>query len=76
MGFALVTAVVVRASADVGLGSESVIRRCRLNVRFASESRSRSALLRCRKSARSGCEQMQQTVALFDHLVGAGEQTW
>src|SRR5262245_9667499 len=38
------------------------------------ESGSRSALLRCRKSAITGCEQMQQLMRLFDHLVGEGEQ--
>jgi hypothetical protein len=26
--------------------------------------------------AKSGCEQPQQTTALFDHLVGAGEHGW
>ena len=30
--------------------------------------------LRCRRSARSGREQMQQHCVLFDHLVGNGEQ--
>jgi hypothetical protein len=27
-------------------------------------------------SAKTGCEQSQQTNSLFDHLVGAGEQRW
>jgi hypothetical protein len=34
-------------------GSESVIRWCLLNVRIALETGSRSALLRCRKRAKS-----------------------
>jgi hypothetical protein len=34
------------------------------------ESGSRSALLRCRKSANSGCEQPQQSDPLFNQLVG------
>jgi len=66
----------------VGRGDESawgpdlVIRRRLLNVRIAPESGSRSALLRCRKSAISGREQSQQDPRLFDHLVGAREQRW
>ena len=28
----------------------------------------------CARSAKTGCEQSQQTASLFDHLVGAGEQ--
>src|SRR5262249_42272170 len=38
------------------------------------ESRRQSALLRCRESAKSGCEQTEQVAPLLDHLVGAGEQ--
>jgi hypothetical protein len=30
--------------------------------------------LRCRRSAITGCEQMQQAAPLLDHLVGAGKQ--
>jgi hypothetical protein len=32
------------------------------------------ALRRTPLRAKSGCEQLQQTAALFNHLVGAGEQ--
>jgi hypothetical protein len=28
------------------------------------------------RRAKTGCEQSQQTISLFDHLVGAGEQRW
>src|SRR5262249_57068266 len=38
------------------------------------ESRRQSALLRCRESAKSGCEQTEQVASSLDHLVGAGEQ--
>ena len=38
------------------------------------ESRRQSALLQCRESAKSGCEQTEQVAPLLDHLVGAGEQ--
>jgi hypothetical protein len=34
------------------------------------------ALRRTPLRAKSGCEQLQQTAALFNHLVGAGEQRW
>jgi hypothetical protein len=30
----------------------------------------------CPLCSESGCEQLQQTTPLFDHLVGAGEQSW
>src|SRR5215813_2231582 len=38
------------------------------------ESRRQSALLQCRESAKSGCEQTEQVAPLLDHLVGAAEQ--
>ena len=47
--------------ADVCFGSDSVIQRCLLDVRIASESGSRSALLRCRASAISDPNALQQT---------------
>jgi hypothetical protein len=46
------------------------------HVRFAPKA---TQVLRCRECplcAKTGCEQSQQTAALFDHLVGAGEQRW
>src|SRR5262245_59905598 len=43
---------------------------CKAKINFDRECKKAFAT----KSARSGCEQMQQTVALFNHLVGAGEQ--
>src|SRR5262249_5481840 len=38
------------------------------------ESGRRSALLRCRKSARNGLMHRSKPAPLFDHLVGGGEQ--
>ena len=56
------------------LGSGSAIRRCLLNVRVAPESGRPCATLPCRTSARRRHTHCNETVCLFDHLVGAGEQ--
>src|SRR5262245_102421 len=64
-----------KATPQVRVGSESVIRRCLLNVRIPPESGSRSVRLRCRTSANSGYEQSQQIFSrLFYDFVGDGEQ--
>ena len=54
-----------------GPGPDSVIRRCRLNVRITPASGPQRLITACRMSAKTGCEQSQQSNPLFNHLVGA-----
>jgi hypothetical protein len=59
---------------DARFGSESVIQRCRLDVRTTLKNGRRAHIGPWLKSANTGCEQSQQTASLFDHLIGAGKQ--
>ena len=42
----------------------------RLNVRFGSDSGAEADIAGCRRCAKSGREQLQQTARLFDHFIG------
>ena len=45
-----------------------------INVRFCPLSGLKSDILRGPRSAKTGCEQSQQTAQLFDYLVGERQQ--
>jgi hypothetical protein len=66
------------ASADVGVGSNSALGRCRPNVRITPESGRVADISGRLKSANNGRERVQQWMQpegqLLDHLVGAGEK--
>src|SRR6516164_437987 len=57
-----------------GSGHDRLSEECPRRVRFTSTSGHQSPRLSWPVSAITGCEQLQQTTPLFDHLVGGNEQ--
>jgi hypothetical protein len=57
-----------------GMGPIASVRRRLRHVRSTSNNCRDDAVPRTAESARTGREQSQQNLRLFDHLVGAGEQ--
>src|SRR5262245_52344998 len=65
--------VLTLAQSKVALWSFASIA-IRARVRLSPDFRHARRLSDSSRSAKTGCEQLQQTLPLFDHPVGAGEQ--
>src|SRR5262249_46697921 len=68
--------VVKTALSNVRFGSKVDIAQCETNVRFTPKSGHWLSVSGCPLCAKSGHSALRQTMALFNNLVGAGQEAW